>query len=347
MQEKTLIRSAVLAAVIIITFVMAWELYLRNTGLNISYDDGDSLWSDKRAMVYEPIDKATVFIGSSRNKYDLDIKTWESLTKDHAIQLAMEGTSPLPILDDLANDNKFKGKLVVDVTEILFFSTSPRNTSKPKDNIAYFKKRTPAQRFSFLVNHVLEGNLVFLDKAYYSLNALMDEIPLPKRKGVFTLPWNCPLEFNRITFDRQNIMTNRFLADTTLQNKVKGLWDFYRINTLAPPTAGSKLDSMLNTVKIDVDRILARGGKVMFVRTPSSGPFLAGEKMGFPREKYWDRVLAITKCPGIHFSDYPAIDHFQCPEFSHLKQSDAVIFTQNLVDILQQKGWSFPNKATN
>ena len=40
------------------------------------------------------------------------------------IQLAIEGNSPLPVLEDLAADENFKGNLVVDVTEGLFFSSS-------------------------------------------------------------------------------------------------------------------------------------------------------------------------------------------------------------------------------
>ena len=112
-----------------------------------------------------------------------------------------------------------------------------------------------------------------------------------------------------------------------------------------PKLGGPKLDSILNTVKADIDKIKARGGQVLFIRTPSSGPFLMGEKMGYPRAQYWDRILATTGCQGIHFEDYPAIAHFECPEFSHLKPSDAIIYTTNLIDILQkEKGWVFPYK---
>ena len=137
-------------------------------------------------------------------------------------------------------------------------------------------------------------------------------------------------------------MTDKFSADTSLQNKVKNIWDGFRKASKDPPASGAKLDSMLNRAKIAVDKIKARGGQVLFVRTPSSGAFLMGEKMGFPREKYWDRLLAISNCPGIHFADYPAIANFICPEFSHLSQSDAIVFTKNFIKILsEEKGWKF------
>jgi hypothetical protein len=61
--------------------------------------------------------------------------------------------------------------------------------------------------------------------------------------------------------------------------------------------------------------------------------------MGFPRQKYWDRLLHETNAPGIHFADYPAIANFHCPELSHLTKKDAIIFTQHFIQILGQKGW--------
>ena len=79
-------------------------------GHEVTYDDNEALWADKRAMVYNPSDKATVFIGSSRIKYDLDIPTWRALTGKDAIQLANVGSSPRAVLTDLANDPNFKGR---------------------------------------------------------------------------------------------------------------------------------------------------------------------------------------------------------------------------------------------
>ena len=344
MKHSSLPKAGLMALLITLFSIAGWEIYLRAKGVGIAYDDGDSLWADKRRMVYEPADAATVFIGSSRNKFDLDIPTWQSLTGDHVVQLAIEGNSPLPILDDLASDKNFKGKLIIDVTEGLFFSTADNNNTEPKNFIAYYKKNTPAERFSFEVNHVLESQLVFLDKRNFSLNALLDKANIPSRAGVFSLPL-FPMDFRRVNFNRQNIMTKRFESDTNLQNSVKSIWHLYSTLPGLPPPDGPKLDSIFGSIKTDVDKIKARGGQILFVRTPSSGPFLEGENKGFPRAKYWDQLLAITHCNGIHFSDYPAIAHFQCPEFSHLKQSDAVLFTTNLVNIIRnEKGWVFPHQ---
>ncbi len=344
MESKNLVKAGVLTLILVITSIASWELYLRSKGINIAYDDGDALWSDKRARVYEPADKATVFIGSSRNKFDLDIVTWQSITGENAIQLAVEGTSPLPVLDDLAKDSDFKGKLMIDVTEGLFFSLSTPRGAMLKADMDYYKKRTPAQRFSFEVNHLLESQFVFLDKNYLSLNSILENAKIPPRYGVYGSPV-FPMDFNKSTFNRQSYMTDRFVTDTNLQNQVKAIWA-YGASRPTTPLSIYQQDSIIATVKSDVAKIKARGGQIIFVRTPSSGPFLSKEKTGFPREKYWDIILTVTNCPGIYFEDYPAIAHFQCPEFSHLKPSDAIVFTKNLINIIQEKGWSFPHKQT-
>jgi hypothetical protein len=346
MQPNNLKRACLFALLISIIAMFCWEMHLRNRGNKISYDDNEALWAHNRAMVYEPSDESTVFIGSSRVKFDLDIPTWQNITGNHAIQLANVGSDPVPYLVDLADDNNFKGTLVVDVTEGLFFSDfSPKDVATEK-KISYFKKITPTQRFSFRVNHVLESQFVFLDQERYSSNSMLDELPITPRPGVFLFPL-FPDDFGKVDFNRQSYMTPKFVADTSMKNKVKGIWICLGRVMAAPTSSAGKLDSLFNEIKVATDKIKSRGGQVLFLRTPSSGPMLENEKKGYPRAKYWDRLLAVTGCPGIYYADYPSISNFVCPEWSHLKPDDAVIFTKELIKILKKdKGWTF-NKKSN
>ena len=181
MSPATFKKTALLTILLVIAFIITWEFYLRGKGVDNSYDDGPPLWAYHRARVYDQQDKTTTFIGSSRIKFDLDIDTWESITGDRGIQLACVGSSPLPQLYDLADDPEFKGKLIVDVTEILFFSESPNATERPRKNIDYYNDLTPAQRASFTLNKPLEAKLAFLDKDNYSINALLDKVELKSR----------------------------------------------------------------------------------------------------------------------------------------------------------------------
>ncbi|TSD64706.1 hypothetical protein FFF34_012445 [Inquilinus sp. KBS0705] len=330
------LKSLILAVVIVASALACWELHLRNQGIAPDFDDSPELWANSRAMVYEPSDKATVFIGSSRIKYDLDIPTWENSAHTHAIQLAMVGSSPRTILSDLANDPNFKGKLVVDVTEVLFFNDAPYVLASPGEGISYYKKRTPAQKANFVFDKYLEANLAMLNKDFYSLNGLLNHTGVPNRTGVYA-GLDFPVGFGQTLYNRQTKMTPAFLADTNRINQVRGIWGCVAKMSKEPPVSGKALDAIFASVKHDVDKIKARGGDVVFLRTPSSGPFFMGENMGYPRAKYWDRLIAVTGCKGIYFTDYPALANLVCPEFSHLKPSDAVLYTKGMLNALKQQ----------
>ena len=96
---------------------------------------------------------------------------------------------------------------------------------------------------------------------------------------------------------------------------------------------GDGLTALIGSIKDDVERIRARGGRVVFVRFPSTGPLRELELEMWPREAYWDRLIRETGAPGIHFEDHSELMEFECPEWSHLTRSDAVSFTRRLAAI--------------
>ncbi|MEJ0083264.1 MAG: hypothetical protein WDM78_20455 [Puia sp.] len=185
------------------------------------------------------------------------------------------GSSPRAVLTDLANDPDFRGNLVIDITEGLFFSEFGPYNGTTKKKIAYFHQRTPTQRFSFQVDRALESQFVFLDQDNFSINAMLDNLPIPPRPGVFPGIY-FPIGFSAVSYDRQTQMTPDFVADTNQHNAVRGIWAYGLSQPFVPLSAG-KTDSIFNSVKSDVDKIKARGGQVLFVRTPSSGLYRAAE----------------------------------------------------------------------
>ncbi len=145
-----------------------------------------------------------------------------------------------------------------------------------------------------------------------------------------------PMGFDVTQYDRQTGMSTDFVADTNKRNQVKAIWGLFKLDP-TPPMSGKPLDSVMESVKSDVAKIKARGGEVIFTRTPSSGFFLIAEQHMYPRAAYFDRLLKETGCKGIYYADYPATAPLQCPEFSHLSPKDAVVFTTALVSILKNK----------
>jgi hypothetical protein len=80
-----------------------------------------------------------------------------------------------------------------------------------------------------------------------------------------------------------------------------------------------------------VAQIRERGGQVLFLRLPVTGPLAEREEQIAPRAFTWDRLVRETGVPAIHFEEHPELRAFECPEWSHLSAEDSVEFTRRLV----------------
>jgi len=89
-------------------------------------------------------------------------------------------------------------------------------------------------------------------------------------------------------------------------------------------------------VKAEIE---ARGVKVLFVRMPSAGEYLAYENRQFPRAQTWNVLLAATGAPGIHFEDYRELQGYYLPEWSHMTRAEAERFTAALYRIIARDFW--------
>jgi hypothetical protein len=92
-----------------------------------------------------------------------------------------------------------------------------------------------------------------------------------------------------------------------------------------------------------VAKLHARGVKVLFVRMPSTGEYLAFEYRQFPRASTWDVLLAASGAPGIHFEDYPElrpdVQGYYLPEWSHMTRADGERFTAALYGVIERDFW--------
>jgi hypothetical protein len=331
-------KASILTITIVIAFVIAYELYWRNRGFIPAFNDDKVLWAAQRKKIYQSREAATIFIGSSRSRFDIDIPTWELLTGEDAVQLAFGGTSPRPILHNLARDEQFKGKVVVDIAEqIFFFVDSIRAERAAQEAIGYHEGETPAQSVSAAINFFLESNLVLLEEGKFGLTALLGEIEVKNRPGIFVRP-SFPKEFSMLTFERQSKFTPMFLASPALQQvqleaRAKGL-----ANVKIKRVEGKQLEVFLKEIKKSIDKIRSRGGEIIFIRQPSDGASLEREKALCPREEYWDRLLEFTQTKGYYFSDYKELTQFKCVDQSHLSPDDAKAYTRELISIIKRDG---------
>ncbi|MCF0074667.1 hypothetical protein LZD49_29550 [Dyadobacter sp. CY261] len=345
--KKTNLKAACLGGALVVLFLIGWESYLRQSGFICSYNDDESLWAATRRNIYQATPAGPVIVGTSRAKFDIDLQTWEGITGKAPVQLAIVGTTPRPVLQDLASDPNFKGTLILDVMEPLFFQPngSFAEVSATK-RLAYYPKWSLSQQASFVINRQLEDHLLFLDEEKFSVNALIKRLPIASRPGVFVFPV-FPLNLEYGLPNRQTSFTDSFLTDTAAQAEVKGVWARMGLTSTKRGVGGDTLTNIIRSVAKSVDQIRARGGQVVFVRFPSSGEVWNAEQQAYPRELYWERLLKETGVTGIHFADYPELSRYKCPEWSHLSPADAKSFTKDLTRIIETKTkWSLQNAVS-
>jgi hypothetical protein len=150
-----------LVAVVLAALLLAgWEAYWRNFGATPGYQNSDGMWALQRGRIDRGEGDATVLIGSSRVLFDVQLPVWQRLSGERPIQLALEGTSSLFTLEDLAADPNFTGRLLVGIAPDIFFSGRGRRASVVK----YFHHESPAQRVGqWLSMHLVEPAFAFDD----------------------------------------------------------------------------------------------------------------------------------------------------------------------------------------
>lgn len=322
---------------LLVLLLVAWELYWRGQGYEPGYSDSQDLWAIQRERVGQGDGKQTVFIGASRTRFDIDLKTWERETGESPVQLAMNGAAGYPFLADLAEDTSFKGTVICGVTEGLFFLPEFTGLAQRAVGLVrYAKRRSPSERFSFMLLEPLENRLAMLNGWDLSLSSLINSRPRFKdREGAVVVPPEPPL-FSTLSRDRQARLWESVTEDSPMGKKIQQIW--LPLFGFGPPPGGPPLEAVMASVVRSVKAIEARGGKVIFVRLPSTNELRKLEEARTPRSGLWERLLRETGAPGVHFEDYPELAKYPCPEWSHLSAEDTPKFTADLVAVMRREG---------
>lgn len=325
------------ACVLFALLLGAWEWHWRAFGVRPAYRNDSGLWAIQRRRIDNGEGSATVVIGSSRTFFDLQLDVWQKLDGERPIQLAFEGTTPVPFLEDLAADPKFTGRLIVGVAPQLFFS----GFGFHKVAIPFYHKESPSQRIGqWLSMRLIEPFWAFDDDDYALATVLERQPWWPDRPGKPN-----SLRVRRLSEsgpDRATHLWSKVADDPKYQALARTIWSEH----LKPSPDDPSPDKLAKTRDEQIDRaakavaaLRARGVKVLFVRPPSAGPYLKYDDRMFPRTQTWDVLLAKSGAPGIYFSDYPELSGFDPPEWSHLKLADARTFTAALHALVVRDFW--------
>jgi len=331
----------VIVVLIVIAAASAWEFYCRSIGYGPTLNDNEDLWTLTRRRVNP---ESVVIVGDSRGWYDFDLDELQKGLGKRPVQLAMGGSCAYPVLADLANDENFHGTIICSVVPRLF--VAPPGTppmERAGKAVRRFHTQTLAQRASQYLAMPLEEHVAFLKQEELTLDEMLKRLPIPNRPGALVPP-RLPPYFGTIDRERRARMIEECARPGKLPSTIQQIW--LPLFTPPPPPTyipkeefgkkmGQAIEQRFHDIAAAVQKLRARGGKIVFVRLPHSGGLKKLEDRETPRAGIWDRVIKDTGAPGIYYEDFPELSGFNCPEWSHFSAGDSVEFSKRLVPHLR------------
>jgi hypothetical protein len=323
------------ALALALLLIGGWEAHWRSFGVTPSYKNSNAEWAQQRRRIDHGEGNALVLIGSSRTLFDVQLPVWQKLNGERPIQLALEGTSSLPVLQDLAADPKFTGRVLVGVTSSLFFT----GFAYRDDAIREAPREGPSKRIgNWLSMHLIEPYVAF-DDPDFALETVIARQPWPVRAG--THPHTSVRKLSNSDADRNTHMWSKLVTDANYRALARSIWTQSWTGPLPPTIDTPAKLRAVEQAQIDqavaaVKTLRARGVQVVFLRAPVIGPYFAFEEHIAPRASTWDQLLARTGASGINFLDYKQLQGYEQPEWSHLSEPAARQFTAALVPLVTQ-----------
>lgn len=337
--------SAILAAILALAVTGAWEMRVRAMGYRPGINDTSDLWASKRSKIGDSPEQ-TLIIGASRVQFDFDLAAYtRHFEIDVPIQLAMPGSNPMEILEDVATNTSFGGRLILGITPGLWFVPEGRPVEVSRTALGRYRNWSPSQRAGLWLAVPLQRTFAFINQEDLTLPVLIDRIDLANRPGTAAhLPPQLPPYFGGTDIYRQARMWDACDFGTPLAQKIQQIW--LPLFTPPPPPPhlsedefrqmmAGHVEAQLARFGHAVETIRKRGGRIVLVRLPSSGTLRELENQFTPRAVFFDGMVRAAGAPAIHFEDYPQLASFECPEWSHLRAEDATRFTEALLPLLE------------
>ena len=202
--------------------------------------------------------------------------------------------------------------------------------------------RTLAQRASQYLDMPLEEHVAFLKPEELTLDGLLKSLPIPNRPYALVSP-RLPPYFGTLDRERRARMIEECAEPgSELARMIQKSGSRFSLRRRHRLTFRKKnlrkrwgtLNQRFKDVAAAVQKLQARGGKIVFVRFPHSGDLKKLEDRETPRVGIWDRVLKDTGAPGIYYEDFRDLAGFSRPK-SHLSAGDSVEFSKRLIPHLR------------
>lgn len=314
------------ALVIAASSIAGSELFWRGRGHQPSIANDLDLWALQRDRISHAGVKGIALVGTSRIQAAIDVQAMQSELPGYVVaQLAVGGSSPVPVLADLAEDSRFRGVVICDITESYM---AFQHESVQQDYVDHYRRSGSGwdARLDRAIGLERQQRMVVGQPELAPATLVGDwllagRLPRPSASAL-RQDRSRPVDFSRVDLQKRLEFQRELVARHSgpVRMSTSGFLD--RI---------SPIEGM-------VKRIQARGGRVAFVYFPITGIRWDSNEQRFPRSEFWDAFAATTEAFTLHFQDVSAMRDFDCPDYSHIDVADTVEFTLGLVDQLRQSG---------
>ena len=304
----------------------AVEVFWRVRGGAPSVDDSPALWALAAARAPAGDPDVLALVGTSRMHSGFDPAVWRARFPGRpAVQLAIAGKSPFPVLRRLAGDGAFVGLAVVGITEEHLGRAAPADLPHTRRPAPRSWGERAATRLTAFVDSLL--TVASSRVGWYQVQR---GLRAGRGFGGATYAFMDADRWRRNEYARTDVAARRAESERSLRKAVDGSVD--------PAAWLAGADIYAATAR----RIADRGGRVAFVRMPTAGPCRALLANRCPRGRFWDRFAARLgggpSVTAIHFEDVPGMRGLSIPDWSHLDAADRPAFTRALLDELARRG---------
>jgi hypothetical protein len=336
------------ALLILLVWVVAMEAGLAARGFLPSVHDTALVWSHERNYLDRLGPRGLALVGASRILLDTDIATLHAATGLQPVQLGIEGGSFLPVLAGLARDPAFRGSVIVDLDVAALANPGRYDPGFGYESWYERYGRNLVPNFDFAEDKLstwLHGRLrsygqgarpwTVLTQRLFTGQELYQYLRTLPDREVLADYTRVPMPYFRYFRAFRNLDGSTDvppgLDDAALDATLR-----QDIAALQPLDNRTFLQGVPLLFRM-VQAIEQRGGRVLFVKFPTSGYVQAIDDRRYPRKLFWDRFAAAFPERSLDTEDVPALAAFECPDGSHLDYRDREHFTQALAAILDPR----------
>ncbi len=332
----------ILCLALVMVGVAGWEMLARSMQhLPGDFDETVNFaaqWAEERRKLDEPDHGyRVVLLGSSRMLWNADLDILEEELGTRPLQLAIAGTSPALMLEDLVNNTDFDGLVLVGVTTFLFNRLDEGFFGGQA--LEWYDNPSPSERSSVRLHTFLSAHFGFLDDGFKLFELIDHYSQLPERDGAFDLSsgiW----KLGRHTEDRQTDMWAPVEVEGSFDNaQILAFWmQGLSRDPETPERMAEIADSAVEFFAPLVDQLRARGGDIVFIRMPSGGKYLDHDLATNYRELTWQPMTEGIDAVWLNAMDDPALStELQIPEWSHLSRQSQDDFSRRIVPVIEAR----------